>query len=102
MIYRGEQKMVRNGFVGVLAVLLVARTSQYAVVITSEKLPSALAGHSLWRLTALSTVPADTILGFDFEGNPANNDPATGRGFFGPMSQINPAGQPTIFQDNNP
>jgi hypothetical protein len=38
--------------------------------------------------------------GFDFAGD-GSNDPATGKGFFGPMNQLNPAGQATVYSDNN-
>ena len=61
------------------------------------------AGHSLYTLTAFSDNPNEPILGFDFSGDPDNNDPATGLGFFGPMSQVNPLAPEfsTVFQNNN-
>jgi PEP-CTERM motif len=93
--------MIRNGYLGVLGVLLLAGASQASIIINQAKSASATPGYSLWTLTAVSTDQADTILGFDFAGDPANNDPATGLGFFGTMGQVNPFTQSTVFQDNN-
>jgi hypothetical protein len=78
-----------------------AATVQAGVVINSVKGPSALVGHSLWTLTAVSDNPNEPILGFDFSGDPDNNDPATGLGFFGSMGQVNPVNIATVYQDNN-
>lgn len=93
--------MIRNTFFATLGMLVLAASVQAGVVINSVKGPSAFAGHSLYTLTAVSDNEAQPILGFDFGGNPDDNDPATGLGFFGAMSQVNPANSPTIYQDNN-
>jgi hypothetical protein len=91
--------MLRNTFFAVSAVLAVAAASQAAQIrfeATSEPTPG-LATHQTWIVKAISTQP---MQGFDFAGD-GSNDPGTGSGFFGPMNQINPAGQPTVYSDNN-
>ncbi len=90
--------MLRNTL-AVLAVLGLAATSQAGFVISTSSQPTTgLAGFNTWTVTATSDNGGITAV--DFAGN-GNNDPATGKGFFGQMNQVNPAGQATIFQDNN-
>jgi hypothetical protein len=92
--------MLRNTFFAVSAVLAVAAASQAANIrfeATSEATPG-MATHDTWTLKAISDQP---MQGFDFAGDGGNN-PQTGWGFFGPMNQVNPAGQATVYSDNNP
>lgn len=80
----------------------VGRYCMAAVVITSEYEPTpGLPGYFTFTLTATADVFAGPIQGFDFVGDPDNNEPETGLGFFGPLHQRNPANQPTVFQDAN-
>jgi hypothetical protein len=47
-------------------------------------------------------VLGESILTMDWAGEPTNDDPATGFGFFGRMNQVNPLGVlPTVFADYN-
>jgi len=86
--------MLRNTFFATLAVLGVAASSQAGVIISQQSAPTVgLAGFTTWTLTASSDNGAQ-IVGFDFASQPTF-------GFFGSMNQVNPVGQPTIFQDNN-
>jgi hypothetical protein len=81
--------MLRSTLV-VLAVLAVATSSRAAVNITQSSVPTVgLAGYHTHTLTA-STDDGSQIQGFDFASQPPF-------GFFGPMKQINPAGNPTVF-----
>lgn len=94
--------MIRNTFFAALGITVLATSVQAAVMINSVKGTTALAGHSLYTLTAVSDEASGPILGFDFAGDPDNDNPETGLGFYGPMSQVNPFGSfATIFQDNN-
>jgi hypothetical protein len=91
--------MLRNTFFAVLAVLAVAASSQAANITfeyRSEPTPGSTT-HQTWIVKAISDQP---MQGFDFAGD-GSNDPATGRGFFGPMQQVNPAGQATVYADAN-
>ncbi len=91
--------MLRNTFFAVLAVLTVAAASQAAQITfstRSEPTPG-MDTHDTWILTANSDQP---MQGFDFAGD-GSNEPATGRGFFGPMNQVNPFGTPTVYSDSN-
>ena len=54
-------------------------------------------GFITYTVSATADAPITAI---DFVGDGSNN-PATGRGFFGPLNQVNPFGLPTIFNDNN-
>jgi PEP-CTERM motif len=91
--------MLRNTFFAVSAVLAVAAASQAATItFTTRQEPTpGMATHDTFILVANSTHP---MQGFDFVGD-GSNDPVTGKGFFGPMNQINPAGQATVYSDNN-
>ena len=78
----------------VLAVLAWAVSSQAAVFVTSSGSPTVgLPGYTTWTVFA-NTNDGSQIRGFDFASQPTF-------GFFGPMNQVNPAGQRTVFQDNN-
>jgi hypothetical protein len=80
-----------------LAVLAVAASSQAAVIITQEGVPTdGMPGFTTWTLTASTDglIPGEQIQGFDFASQPAF-------GFFGAMNQVNPFGLATIFEDNN-
>lgn len=93
--------MLHRTTLAVLAVLGLATAAQAATVtVTSTPRTPAgqtLPGFTIYDVHASSDAPMST---FDFAGN-GTNDPNTGRGFFGPMNQINPAGLPTVFSDNN-
>jgi hypothetical protein len=90
--------MLRNTFLAVLTVLTVAAASQAAVTINATSVDTpGLSGFRTWTLTAASDDPVTAI---DFVGD-GNNDPASGRGFFGPLNQLMAAGMPTPWQDFN-
>jgi hypothetical protein len=81
--------MLRNTLV-LTAVLGLAETSRSAVSISQSIVPTVgVAGYHTYRLTA-STDDGSQIQGFDFASQPSF-------GFFGPMKQINPAGNLTVF-----
>ena len=87
--------MLRNTFFALTTVLAIAASSQAGVIVTqSAGTPSVnLPGFTNFTLTAASDNGAQ-IVGFDFASQASY-------GFFGAMNQVNPAGQPTIFTDNN-
>src|SRR5262245_31559498 len=92
-----------NRIVKLLFVLLVAGTSAAAnatIVISHDNgVPTTgLPGFRTVTVTATSTVAGELIQGVDFFGGPIYN---MDLGFFGPMNQVNPSGQPTVFQDLN-
>jgi hypothetical protein len=90
--------MLRNTFLSVLTCLALATVSQAAVTIESTSVDTpGLTGFKTWTVTAVST---DPITAFDFVGD-GSNDSATGRGFFGPLSQVGLPTGPTIFEDGN-
>ena len=62
--------MIRSIFYAVLGMLALASATQATVIINSVRGTSALAGYSLYTLTAISDNAAQPILGFDFSGNP--------------------------------
>jgi hypothetical protein len=94
--------MTRNAFVVMSTLLLLSTPSRAAILITQTSEPTpGLSDYTTWTLTATSDVPGEYILAMDWAGEPSNNDPATGFGFFGMMNQVNPFGIPTIFSDNN-
>jgi hypothetical protein len=92
--------MLRNTFLAVLTVLAVAACSQAAVMITTSSIDTpGLAGFQTWTVTATSD--GAPLQGFDFVGDPtAPVDPATSRGFFGPMNQVN-VPVSTVFTDSD-
>ena len=59
-----------------------------------------LPGFRTYTVTATSTVPGEAIHVVDFIGDPDNNNPATARGFFGPMNQVLASGMPAVFDAN--
>jgi hypothetical protein len=79
----------------IVGVLSLAVSSQAAIIISQEGVPTVnmAATHTTWTLTATAT-EGEQIVGFDFASLPAF-------GFTGPMNQINPAGNATIFTDSN-
>jgi len=90
--------MLRNTFLAVLVVTLVAATSQATVTITTSSVDTPnLPGFKTWTLTANST---DPITAVDFQGDVAVTDPATAKGFFGTLNQV-VIPLPTIFNNNN-
>ncbi len=76
-----------------LALGSISTVASAATVVTVTESASTLPGHVLYELAAEST--SGDIVGFDFFG------PGGTFGFFGPMNQINPAGNPSIFNDAN-
>jgi hypothetical protein len=85
--------MLRNTS-AVLAVLALAASSHAGVIVTSQGTPTVnKPGYTTWIVTA-ATDDGSQIQGFDFASQPAF-------GFFGPMNQVNPAGNSTVFQDSN-
>jgi hypothetical protein len=83
-------------FVLIQLLAFVASSRAGTISINVSSAPSSLAGFTTDTVTAVSSDPTDKLVGFDFVGNGSNY------GFFGAMNQINPVGQPTVFQDNNP
>jgi hypothetical protein len=82
-----------------LLVAILATSTHAAIAITSDggiNTPG-LAGFKTYVLTATSD--SAPIQGFDFVGDPtAPIDPATSRGFFGPINQLSgPGGLSTIW-----
>jgi hypothetical protein len=74
------------------------RLPQTGPITTDGGIPTpGLPGFTTYTVTATADAP---IVAVDFAGN-GSNDPATGRGFFGVLNQVNPFGLPTIFNDNN-
>jgi hypothetical protein len=72
--------------------LAITGSSQAAIVITQAGVATNdKPGYTTWTLTASAT-DGEQIVGFDFASMPAY-------GFFGPMNQINPAGNSTIFNE---
>jgi hypothetical protein len=96
--------MKRLGLVLLMPVLFAASYSRADVVVTSDSgVPTAgLPGFRTYTVSATSTVPGELIHVVDFVGNPDNNDPATARGFFGAMNQIQFGGMPTVFDTQIP
>lgn len=87
-----KTSMLRNALFGVFAALAVAALSPASVIISSSGVPTpGLPGYGTFTITA-STNDGSPIQGFDFASLPAF-------GFFGPMNQVNPGGNPTIFTD---
>jgi hypothetical protein len=93
-------------YIGVLATtaaFLSAAPLHAAITVTSDggiNTP-AFPGFKTHVLTASSD--GAPIQGFDFVGDPtAPIDPATSRGFFGPLNQLTPAGLSTLWDDAPP
>ena len=87
--------MFRNATLAVLGVLLMAVSSRAAIMTSKASSPTVgLPGFSTWTLTAEAGA-GEKIIGFDFSGGGGTY------GLLGPMNQVNPVGQPTVFQDNN-
>jgi hypothetical protein len=93
--------------VGILAAFLFATTAEAAVIILVRSAPATgLPGFTTHTLTATSDVSGELIHAVDFVGD-GNNDPATGKGFFGPMYQhtfplpaiFKPDGIPPLIPD---
>lgn len=87
-----------------LCALFFIEPSRADVVVTSDSgVPTAgLPGFRTYTVSATSTVPGELIQGVDFVGNPDINDPATARGFFGAMNQVQIEGMPTVFDTEIP
>jgi hypothetical protein len=91
--------MQRFTSVCLLATLVAVDSSRADIVISARSAPTqGLPGFTTHTVTATSTVPGELIQAVDFAGD-GSNDPFNGRGFFGPMNQVNPAGQSTIFDN---
>lgn len=84
--------MLRNTSLAVLAVLLVAVSSQAATINVTDSPTVGLAGFRTFTLTANADA-SEKVIGFNFVG-------AGELGFTGAMSQIQPFG-PTVFSDSN-
>ncbi len=81
-------------FFAIAAILFagVAANAATTVSVTETPTPN-VPGNVTYTLTAISD--AGDISGFDFVGN------GTNFGFFGPMNQVNPAGNASVFTDAN-
>jgi hypothetical protein len=95
---RGRKLMSMQMLPNTLAIGLVfylAATSHAAIIISASFAPTTgLPGYTTATVTATNTNATEKIIGFDFVGDGT-------KGFFGTMNQVNPAGQPTVFADNN-
>jgi hypothetical protein len=104
--------MLRKSLFAVLAVLVVAASSQAVTVYSDSVLtidatptptpnstasPNIMSTHQTWDITVNSTIP---VQGFDFFGDGGTSPGPNTFGFFGPMNQVQPAG-PTVWQDSN-
>jgi hypothetical protein len=88
-------------FAACCLVFLFAANTQAAVSITTQLQPTpGLSGFTTAILTAVSDNSAQPILAFDFSGHPDDNNSATGKGFFGSMNHVTPAGMAMIFSTN--
>lgn len=96
--------MIRQTVIAMVALLSLIAPAQAAVVVTHSggvDLPN-LPGYKSYTITATSTIAGEQIQGVDFVGNKTNNDPATGKGFFGAMNQVGPPLINTTYTENNP
>jgi len=94
--------MLRSISFALLTLVGLAASAQAAVIVTSSAgsdVPG-LPGYKSFTITATSNVVGEQIQGVDFAGD-GSNDPATGKGFFGPMNQLGPPTLNTTYQDNN-
>jgi hypothetical protein len=99
-----EIQMIRKAFFALMAVLMVAASTQAGVVVSSDEgvVTPGLTGFKTFTLTATSDVAGEFISVIDFIGDKDNTNPATARGFFGAMNQLE-AGGPgtTVFNNAN-
>lgn len=96
--------MNRQFAIATIALFSFIDQTQAAVIITHSggvDLPN-LPGYKSYIITATSTIAGEEIHGVDFAGNGTDNDPATGKGFFGAINQVGPPLINTTFTDNNP
>jgi hypothetical protein len=92
--------MTRYSILSALVLLSLAASLSGANIrfeTRSEPTPG-LPGSSTYTLRAISD---QLMQGFDFAGDGSNRAPFA-KGFFGHMNQLKPAGQSTIYSDNNP
>src|SRR5262245_43404831 len=86
--------MLRSTLAFSIAVALAA-TSQAAIITSVSSSPTVgIAGMTTYSVTATAAA-GEKIIGFDFVGGGGTY------GVTGAMNQINPAGQATVFNDNN-
>jgi hypothetical protein len=86
--------MLRN-ILAVSMVLALAASTQAAIMTSLAIAPTVgVPGMNTYTLTAIAPA-GEKIIGFDFVGGGGLF------GFNGPMNQINPVGQSTVFNDNN-
>src|SRR4051812_40050067 len=95
-----DNRTIRNSILAWLTALVVTAGVQAGTIsiVKTQKLttpattsnPTAFAGYVTDTYTAVSDDPTDKIVGFDFVGD------GTSKGFFGPMSQVNPFGLATV------
>lgn len=85
--------MWRSIVFALLICVLLSNTSFAVVSIASTRVPTiGLSGFITETLTATASA-GEKLIGFDFVSASDNY------GFFGAMSQVNPAGLPTVFKD---
>src|SRR5262245_43868644 len=83
-----------------LSAAFMTSASLAGVHFSYESAPTlGLPGYTTFTVMAKSDFANQPIAIIDFIGDPADNDPDTARGFFGPMHQQSPAGLPTVFTD---
>jgi hypothetical protein len=93
--YSAAMKMLLVCF-SVIACSFLTTSANGALLVSSFSAPTpSLPGYVTQTVTATAAA-GEKIIGFDFVGGGGSY------GIFGSMNQINPAGQPTVFQDNNP
>jgi hypothetical protein len=88
--------MLRNATLAVAAVLTIGEASQGSIIVSVVSAPTnptnGPSGYSTDTFTLTNTDTTEKFVGFDF---------AAPFGFSGTMNQVNPAGLPTVYQDNN-
>jgi len=88
--------MLRNTAFALTVVLAIAATSKGAIISSVASAPTnpvnGPTGYTTDTLTFTNTDATEKFIGFNF---------AAPFGFFGTMNQVNPVGQPTVYQDNN-
>jgi len=85
--------MLRNTTLAVVALLGLAAAANAATITVSSSPTTGTVGSSTHTLTG-NAAAGERIVGFNFVGDGS-------LGFTGPMGQINPLGNPSVFQDSN-
>jgi hypothetical protein len=95
----GDNAMLRSTLSALIAAWMIATSAHAAISFTIDQIDTpGLPGFK--TNSVIATSDGAPIQGFDFVGDPTVPvDPATSRGFFGLMKQLNPGGLSTIWTD---